>query len=142
MVNAISKAIIRSLNTEFGEEYQYGREEKPQEVPVPGFWVRCADHSCRLFLGNRYFRRNRFCIQYFPETKGQENEECCAAAERLFQCLEYLEVDGDLIRGRNMKYEITEGVLYFSVNYDLFLYRITEDVPVMEEVISETSVKG
>lgn len=142
MIHSIMEAVIMTLEREFGDEYQYYREEKQQEFQAPCFFARCVKHSCRPFLGKRYFRQNQFCIQYFPETKEQENEKCCAAAERLFPCLEYLEVDGDFVRGTDMKYEITDGVLYFFVNYDLFLYRIAEDVPAMEEITSETSVKG
>lgn len=83
-----------------------------------------------------------FCIQYFPETEGKENKECYAVAERLFSCLEYLEVNGERTRGTRMRYEITDGILNFFVNYDMFVRRIEEPVPVMETVSSETYAKG
>ena len=46
------------------------------------------------------------------------------------------------VMGTKMKYEVVDGILHFFVNYDMFVYRTAETVPVMEEVSSETSVKG
>ena len=49
---------------------------------------------------------------------------------------------GDLVMGTKMRYEVVDGILHFFVNYDLFVYRMVESVSAMEEVSSETSVKG
>ena len=35
-----------------------------------------------------------------------------------------------------------DGILHFFVNYDMFVYKIAETIPIMEEVLAETSVKG
>ena len=142
MINSIIESIIVSLQEEFGDTVQSYREEGLQEFQKPCFLVRNVSHSCRLFLGKRYFRKNQFCIQFFPDTKEKENEVYNDAAKRLTSCLEYLKADDGLVRGTNMKYEITEGILHFFVNYDMFVYRLAADVPVMEEIASETSVKG
>lgn len=44
--------------------------------------------------------------------------------------------------GTKMRYEVSDGVLRFFVNYDMFVYREAESVPWMEEISSSTSVKG
>ena len=44
--------------------------------------------------------------------------------------------------GTKRKYEVVDGILHFLVNYDLFVYKVAEPVPFMEEVSSETHVKG
>ena len=69
-------------------------------------------------------------------------DKCYAVGERLFSCLEYLDVGGDLVMGTKRKYEVVDGILHFFVNYDLFVYKVAEPVPFMEEVSSETHVKG
>ncbi len=85
----------------------------------------------------------QFCIQYLPGDGLRKDGECHAVAERLFSCLEYLDVDGDLVRGTKMRYEVVDGILHFFVDYDLFVYRKGKDsIPVMEQVSSETHVKG
>ncbi len=142
MINTIIEAISISLNTEFGDRYETFREAKKQGLKEPCFFIQCVNPANELFLGKRYFRQNMFCVQYFPETEGKDNAECYGIAERLFSCLEYLELDGERIKGTRMRYEITDGILNFFVNYDMFVRMIGEPVPVMETVSSETYAKG
>ena len=142
MINTIIESISVALNAEFGDKYKIHREEKRQGLKEPCFFVQCLNPMEELFLWKRYFRQNQFCIQYFPEDKLHGKQECYAVGERLFSCLEYLDVGGDLVMGTKMKYEVTDDILHFFVNYDLFVYKVAESVPVMEEVSSETHVKG
>lgn len=142
MINAIIEAISMSLNAEFGDRYKIYREVKRQGLQEPCFFIQCLNPTNQLFLNKRYFRTNQFCIQYFPEREERKKEECYAVAERLFQCLEWLEVKEDLMMGTQMRYELVNGMLHFFVNYDTFVYKITKNSPFMEEVYSETSAKG
>lgn len=142
MINSIIESISITLNAEFGEKYKIHREEKKQGLKEPCFFVQCLNPTEELFFWERYFRKNQFCIQYFPEDKLHGKQECYAVGERLFSCLEYLDVGGDLVMGTKRKYEVVDGILHFFVNYDLFVYKVAEPVPVMEEVSSETHVKG
>lgn len=142
MINSIIESISISLKAEFGDKYKIHREVKRQGLIEPCFFIQCLNPTEELFFWKRYFRQNQFCIQYFPENKLHEKEECYAVAERLFSCLEYLDVGSDLVMGTKRKYEVVDGILHFFVNYDLFVYKVAESVPVMEEVSSETHVKG
>lgn len=142
MINRILEAVSVALNATFGDHFEIYREEIRQGLQEPCFFIQCPNPTESLFLGKRYFLQNQFCIQYFPEEESRRNEECSSVAERLFICLEYLDVEGDLVRGTKMKYEIMDGILHFFVNYDLFVYRVLEPTPAMEEVSKETSVKG
>ena len=141
MINTIIESISVALNAEFGDKYKIHREEKRQGLKEPCFFVQCLNPMEELFLWKRYFRQNQFCIQYFPEDKLHGKQECYAVGERLFSCLEYLDVGGDLVMGTKRKYEVVDGILHFFVNYDLFVNKVGESVPVMEEVSSETHVK-
>lgn len=141
MINSIIESISISLNAEFGDKYTTYTESVEQGLNEPCFFLFCINPTNRVFLGKRYFRENQFCIQYFPADKDRTKEECSAVAERLFQCLELITVTGDLVRGTKMKYEIVDGVLNFFVNYDLFVYKVEDSVP-MEEISESVSVKG
>lgn len=132
MINAILEAISVSLNAEFGDRYKNYREEKKQDLKEPCFFIFCINPANRLFLGKRYFRSNLFCIQYFPESEKRKNEECHAVAERLFSCLEYITVNGEPAMGTQMRYEIVDEILHFFVNYDMFVYKVSEPLPTME----------
>ena len=62
-------------------------------------------------------------------------------AERLYWCLEWISVAGDLTRGTQMRYEVIDNVLHFFVNYDMFVYRL-DNTPAMSELTENVSVKG
>lgn len=138
MINSIIEAISINLDKEFG--YEIHMEEIKQDLTEPCFFVSCLNPTTELYLGKRYFRTNQFCIQYFPNTDNKQRE-CNDVAERLLWCLEYITLDGDPARGTAMRYELTDGVLHFFVNYDCFVYRMVESTA-METMKSNTDVKG
>lgn len=141
MINAIIEAISVALNGEFGDSYEIHMEEIEQGLEEPCFFIFCLNPSSDLFLGKRYFRTNPFCIQYFPESN-EKQRECNGVAERMYDCLEYVTMDGDSepIRGTKMKHEVVDGVLNFFVNYDCFVYKAAEQTA-MGEMKLETQVK-
>ena len=141
MINSIIESISIALNAEFGDDYTIYSESVEQGLKEPCFFVFCLNPTTKLFLGKRYFRENQFCLQYFPADKDRAKEECNAVAERLFSCLEYIIVTGDLVRGTKMKYEVVDGVLNFFVNYDLFVYKVADSIP-MEDLSQDVTVKG
>lgn len=142
MINSILEAISVSLDAEFGENYKIYSEAKNQGLKEPCFFISCINPTSKLFLGKRYFRKNQFCVQYFPQNPARAKEECNAVAERLFLCLEWLDVCGDLVMGTKMSGEVADGILHFFVNYDMFAYHAGKEIPVMEEISTTTSMKG
>ena len=141
MINAMIESISRTLKDEFGSRYKVNMEEKRQDLREPCFFISCINPTSKLYLKKRYFRQNQFCIHYFPETE-KRNEECHEVAERLFSCMEHLTVDGVSVRGTKMHCDVTDGLLHFFVNYDMYVRRETEPETAIEEVTYETSVKG
>ena len=65
------------------------------------------------------------------ELPEEKQKECTDTAERLLQCLEYIMVSGEEkpMRGTKMKCEITDGILKFFVNYDCFVSKSQQQVP-------------
>ena len=139
-VNMIIEAIAAALNGEFGEEYTVYAEDVKQGLSEPCFFISCINPSDRQIMGNanrhflasRYYRENRFCIQYFPLEENNGRQESYDKAERLFGCLEEINADGDIIRGTDMNFEYTDGILSFFVSYNFFVYR-TREPTVMEK---------
>lgn len=141
MINSIIEAVSVSLNSEFGDGYEVHMEEIEQGLKEPCFFIFCLNPTKDLFLGKRYFRSNPFCIQYFPENR-EKQRECNDVAERMYNCLEYITIDGDTspIRGTRMKHEVVDGVLNFFVNYDCFTCKVEEQTA-MGEMKLDTAVK-
>ena len=80
-----------------------------------------------------------FCINYFPLEINKKNKECHDIAERLYECLEWLDVGDNLLRGIGLKHDILDGVLNFYVNYNSFEYKPKGTTP-MGEVVKNLRV--
>jgi len=57
--------------------------------------------------------------------------------------LEYITlINGDLVHGTEMHYEVIDGVLHFFVNYNLFVKKAEIPVDGMETLTVNNDVKG
>ena len=142
MINSIIEGISTALNAEFGDKYKIYANELKQGLKEPCFFISCIKPTSRRFFNRRYFREQPFCIQYFPESRNRETEECNDVTDRLFLCLEYITVTGDLMMGTKMRSELVDGVLNFFVNFDLFVKINPDEIPVMAELSQTVSAKG
>ena len=142
MINAIIKGITDSLQKEFENACEIVTEEGGGALGRPYFHVSCLGSMEALFRGKRYFRKNQFCIQYFPTEGEGKKEECNEIADRLFSCLEVITAVEEPVRGTDMKYEAVNDSVCFYVNYDMFLYKGCDTLPRMEELTEKISAKG
>lgn len=141
MINKITSGISFAIGTEFDDTYEIYTESIDQGLKEPCFSILCLNPTSEQFLGKRYFRTNQFCIYYFPSSD-KKRSECNAVAERLLGLLEYITVDGDLIRGTDIHFEVVDGVLAFFVNYDFYVYKDVVDEESMDAFEYNTIVKG
>lgn len=140
MINKIIDGISISLNAEFGDDYKIYTESIEQGLKEPCFSIICVNPTNELFRGKKYFRKNLFCIQYFPKGK-DKYAECMEALERMYDCLEIIKVGDDPQRGTSMHGEVVDKVLNFFVNYDMFVYKI-ESTDAMEDIDLTSNVEG
>lgn len=138
MINKIIDAISISINSEFGDAYEIYTESIEQGLKEPCFSIFCLNPTSRLFVDKRYFRTNQFGIQYFPSTD-EPKAECNSVLERLYECLELINIIDDLIRGTSMKGETVDGVLNFFINYNMFMYKVEEKI-FMEDVKTDSKI--
>lgn len=139
MINKVIDGICLALNEEFGDDYTIYTESIEQGLKEPCFFVQCINPTNNLFRGDRYRRTNQMCIQYFPSTR-DEQTECNAVAERMFNCLEWIDVDG-LQMGLDMHSEMVNDVLNFFVDYNFFMKSV-KDETAMEQIRHQTGVRG
>ena len=69
MINSIIEAISIALNAEFGDDYTTYTEEQEQGLKEPCFFISTLEPTHNLFRDRRYFRRQQFCIQFFPANR-------------------------------------------------------------------------
>lgn len=148
-INSIVEAVGTALHEKFGEKCTIYAEETKQGFSTPCFFISCINPSDRQLLGNanchylasRYYRENRFCIQYFPIDENNGRQESYDVTERLFDCLEEITVEGDPLRGTKMNFEYVDGVLSFFVSYNFFVYK-TREPTLMGELKRDVSKKS
>lgn len=133
MVNKIITGISQKLDSEFNsvsDYYEIYTEEVKQDFQEPCFFITLLSLDQSQIVGNRYSRVQPFDIHYFPSTP-DINTEINEVEGRLMDMLDYITVDGNLIRGTKMKAETVDSVLHFFVNYNMH---------VIKEVVKEESM--
>ena len=141
-IQNIIDAIAEALFQEFGSDYEIYAEKIEQGLKEPCFLIRCLNPTNNKYLGRRYKRTNQFSIQYFPSSETEAYTECVSVLERLFDCLEDVTVMDKPIHGVDLMGEVVDGVLTFTVNYDLFTLKTTTIADGMETVTVDTLMKG
>lgn len=139
MINKIIDGIVQALIAEFGEGYEVYTENVEQGLQEPCFIIKCVAPSIKQALNRRYKLNDIFCIHFFPSSEDVQNE-CLDVQMRLYECLEYIYHENDLIRGNQMHGEIIDGVLNFFVNYDFYVIKTKEDTA-METLEVQQNVK-
>lgn len=139
MVNKIITGISQVLDAEFNsgsEAYTIYTEKVEQDLEEPCFFILSLKPSKNQLVGNRYKRDYSFDIHYFPKDISNSNNECNEVAEILYDILEYITVDGNLVRGTKMDYEIVDEVLHFFVNFNMV---VKNDIP-KEETMGDLTI--
>lgn len=138
---AIVQGIIDVLRTEFGGDYVYYANKVPQNFKEPAFFVRQISGNMEAQRGRRYLRRGLYQVTYFAGNRKTQEQEINAVTDRLYPVLEYIKMDGSLIRGTQMEHEAEDNELHFSVHYDIFLLRPRPEVTLMQELIQMQELK-
>ena len=122
MVEKIIKAISKTLNQVFGDDFEiYFSKDVRQGLKEPCFFIALVGSSRIRRIGVRYQMFNSFVVQFFPKIR-RGNIEMIGVAEQLLDALEYVQLsDGDLVQGTAMNYSIQDGVLHFFVDFNMFL---------------------
>lgn len=125
MVNSILNAVTKQLGTNFGDTYQYYVEDIEQKFTKPCFTVDMLLPVQRSRSPILYDRVMPLVLHYFTDNEKTTKQELYDKAEQLFECLEYLNFEGGLLRGENISWRITEGVLQFFITYRFMTKRVT-----------------
>ncbi len=118
ITDLIIKGVCRNIYKEF--ELPVYTEKVIQGLEEPCFFVTLKSSVCRHFFGKRYRMENKIQVKYYAPYQ-VENSSCGAVVERLCQALEVIECDG-YVRGSNFGCSISDGILTFNAEYNMFVY--------------------
>ena len=136
LINEILKGIAKALRDEFGESLNIYLNEVEQGLIEPCFFISVLNPDVKQVLGRRYVLNCPVSVQFIS---GEDREVVNNTGSRLFNCLELISVSGDLVRGRNMSYNINEDILTFTVTYNIYFYN-KQKKESMESLKQETEV--
>lgn len=143
MVNKIITGISQKLDSEFNllsNEYEIYTEEVKQDFQEPCFFITLLSLDQSQIVGNRYSRVQPFDIHYFPSTS-DTNSEINGLTKKLMDILEYITVDGGLVRGTKMKAEVVNNVLHFFINYNMIVKKDITKEDSMENLKVNTGLR-
>ena len=97
-----------------------------QGLRQPAFIVLLVNAEVADYPVQRKKRLPRFDVLYFPKAG---REDCYGVADTLTEVLEVIDLPGgDKLRGTDMSFQVTDGVLHFLVSYNHFTYKTAEEV--------------
>ena len=143
MVNTVLNSISKALHTTFGDSYYYYVEDIEQKAKLPCFTIGTLNPLNRSTNRKDYYRTMPCVIHYFSADKNNTIKNSYAVGEQVLDCLEYLSVDGRLIRGEDMSYTMTNNVLQVFITYRFWTEKpetLTnmEDLTTVEPSITST----
>jgi len=136
----IKYALIKQLASRDPELPVYD-EQVQQGFQEPCFFVLMLNSGQTKEVDRRYRRALLFDVHYFPADTLEKKSECHRVAEQLYEQLEYVEYDGNLYRGQNMRHEVVGDVLHFFVSFDIHLLRKKPIVPKMRTLEQEGHIR-
>lgn len=138
--NDIIDGVSIKLNKLFGDEYKIYTNSVKQGLEMPCFFIKALPSSKKKLIGNRY--ENELNLVIHSRLEEENMEEFNNISDKLYE-LEYVTLlNEDMLKGYDMKTEISDGVLLFFITYKFFTYKETTKVNDMEELKNNEEVKA
>ena len=134
-MNDLKDAISITLDTEFPNA-DIHTENIKQGFQEPCFFIKVLTSNLDREVGRRYKKHMYLDIHYFSDSE-EVNRDCENIASRLNELLDYINVRGSLLRSRNKHHEIVDGVLHFFLEFNYFMMKEKDIVPIMKTLESE-----
>ena len=121
-------------------------EWKENRTKFPCFIVSVADSNHDLHVSKLYDRKLDYSVKYFLNAESipvDYRKDLLQIGEQLYDVLEYVKVGDRTTRGEDMSYRESDGILHFSVTYEMLLHKESKKAPAMERLqVNERSPKN
>ncbi len=118
MLKKILDGICEKLSSSFSEITVY-TEKVEQGTKTPYFVVICEKAEFKRIVGNRFYYLNNFKITYAAE-KGKSLDDF----DLIYETLEHISVDGDLVKGKINGVEVVDDVITVNCSFSMIVYRV------------------
>lgn len=137
MVNKFLDGITVALYDAFGDDYHYYVEDVKQHLATPCFTVDVLNPLSRAFKVNnyQYYRTMPCVIHSFTDNAETTKHELYGIGEKVVEALEYIVIDGRIIRGEDMSFQIVEDdVLEVFITYRFYTETVGDEKTYMEDL--------
>ena len=139
--NDIINGVSIKLNELFNENYAIYTNDMKQGLENPCFLIKILKNIKKRLISNRYENELNLVIQTMLDDRQDKSEILNDILDKLYG-LEYITLSNkDILQGRNMKSEISDGILLFMVTYHFFTYEEAKREETMQEIIIDKEVK-
>ncbi len=140
-VNDLRNGVIGQLEQYFPAIPAHS--ETPDEGSAkPYFYVRTISVVQEREAGQRYKRNLSFDIQYFAAAQADFNETSYGIGEVLFEMMEYLIINGNRVKAKDLHCEDAEGIFHFFLTLELSVVREGETGNPMQTLEQEGNIKN
>lgn len=124
MIDEILSGVSIKLNSVFGDDYEVYVNDVNQGLSEPCFFIAVLSPSHAPLLGKRMKITMPLDVHYFPISDG-DNYEMSRVGDQLFKALAFIKTPAfGSFHGRQMRWQIYDGVLHFFVTYIVILNEI------------------
>lgn len=138
-INTIRDGVILALSLLFPDMDIYG-EKIPEGFEAPCFFVKLLTGNQTHELNRRYSRAHAFDIHFFPGGKDY-NRNAHEMADKLYESLREVSINGSIYRGTGMTHEVVDDVLHFFVDINFHVIRQKAEVSKMVDLKEEGYIK-
>ncbi len=121
--NDVIDGISIKINKLFGDEYTIYTNNVKQGLDMPCFFIKSLPSSKKKLIGNRYENTDNIVIHTILEESEDIIEKLNDISAKLYGLEYIILLNNDILRGYDMKTEISDNVLLFFVTYKYFTYK-------------------
>ncbi len=140
--NDVIDGISIKIDEMFGDEYKIHTNNVKQGLEMPCFFIKSLPSNKQKLIGNRYENEINLVIHTMIEDSENKEEQLNDIADKLYELEYVMLLTGDLLRGYDMKTEISDGVLLFFITYKYFTYKQTQQEIEMNNLTINGEVKN
>ncbi|WP_099335732.1 phage tail terminator family protein [Clostridium cadaveris] len=130
-ISEIISAITRKIKDKYPEVTVY-KDKVKQGFKTPCFFVTCLNGEQNKVGRNKYNRDYLFNIRF--HMKEPDRVELLIKGEEIQELLQEIKNGNELLRGKELKYEIVDDILQFFVSYKQGFVKVEDRGPLMENL--------
>ncbi len=135
----VRNAVMQTLQAVFSEIPVTGEEPEQPESP-PHLYVTLPGGTHTQEMGRRFRRGISVAVRYKP-SGSSPNADMYAIAEQLALELYQISLSGRPVAGRDIRFELAEGTLFFYVTYQFVAALQIPEGPVMQKLDHVEGIK-